>query len=339
MATPSLTTTYLGLELPSPIVASAGPFTGRLDTLSAIADAGAGAVVLPSLFEEEIVRDAFQFHALHVANTDASAEARGFLPPQLTSTGPAERYLELIELAKRRLDIPVIASLNGLSTGSWVRYATEAQQAGADAVELNVYVVAADPHDTALSVEHRLADLVRAVRRAVSVPLAVKLSPFFSALGDVAEQVAGAGADGLVLFNRFSQPDFDLEDMAIVPGLELSTPADVRLPLRWIGLLHGRLPCSLALSGGVHTPTEAVKAIAAGADVAMMTSALLRHGPDHLRTVRDGLQQWLERHDYVSADELRGSMSQRAVPNPDGYERFNYLNSVRRTSARYGAAL
>ncbi len=335
MADSMLSGTYLGLPVPSPIVASAGPFTGRLDTLTAIAAAGAGAVVLPSLFEEEIVRDAFDYHALHIDNADSFAEARGFLP-DLPAPGPAERYLELIGEAKRRLDIPVIASFNGLTTGSWVRYAAEAQSAGADAIELNVYVVAADPHDTALSVEHRLVDLVRAVRQAVSIPLAVKLSPYFSALGDVAEQVAGAGADGLVLFNRFSQPDFDLEEMAVVPGLELSTPGDLRLPLRWIGLLHGRVPCSLALSGGVHSPIEAVKAIAAGADVAMMTSALLRHGPDHLRTVRDGLEAWLVDHDYVSVSELRGSMSQRSVPNPDGYERVNYLQSVRRTSARFG---
>lgn len=334
MTTTMLSTSYLGLELTSPVVASAGPFTGRIDTLTAIAAAGAGAVVLPSLFEEEIVRDALQFHALHADNADSFSEARGFLP-DLPAPGPADRYLDLIAQAKRRLSIPVIASLNGLTTGSWVRYATEVQDAGADAVELNVYMVAADHHDTALSVEHRLIDLVRAVREAVSIPLAVKLSPYFSALGDVAEQVAGAGADGLVLFNRFSQPDLDLEEMAVVPGLELSTPADLRLPLRWIGLLHRRVPCSLALSGGVHSPIEAVKAIAAGADVAMMTSALLRHGPEHLRTVRDGLEAWLVEHEYQSVGELRGSMSQQSVPNPDGYERVNYLQSVRRTSAKF----
>jgi len=330
-----LVSEYLGLRLRSPLVASAGPFTGRVDTLVRLADAGVGAVVLPSLFEEEIEQATRAIHDLHVAGANSFAEAGSFLPV-LDETGPADRYLELIAQAKRRLDIPVIASLNGLSTGSWVRSAGEAADAGADAIELNVYVIAADPADTASTVEHRLIDLVRAVRRAVDVPLAVKLTPYFSALGDVAEQVVGAGADGLVLFNRFSQPDLDLEEMTVIPGLELSTESDLRLPLRWIGLLHGRVPCSLALSGGVHSPIEVVKAIAAGADVAMTTSALLRHGPEFARTLHEGLVEWLEEHEYVSVGELRGSMSQRAVPNPDGYERTNYLQAVRRTTARFG---
>lgn len=328
-----LSTRYLGLSLSSPLVASAGPLTGQLPALQRLQAAGVGAVVLPSLFEEDIVAADNELHALHRLALH-SAEAEGFLPA-LDGPGPAERYVELVAAASRLLDIPVIASLNGLSTGGWVRHAGELVEAGASAIELNVYFVAADPTDTATTVEHRVVDLVRAVRSVVAVPIAVKLSPFFSAVGDVAEQVVGAGADGLVLFNRFSQPDLDLEEMEVVPGFELSTVADLRLPLRWVGLLHGRLPCSLALSGGVHGVTELVKALAVGADVAMTTSALLRHGPDYAATLVEGLTTWLLEHDYESAAELRGSMSQRSAPNPDAYERAQYLDGVRRVSARY----
>ncbi|MEZ5215604.1 MAG: hypothetical protein R2715_03175 [Ilumatobacteraceae bacterium] len=224
-----LGTEYLGLRLTTPVVASAGPLTGRIETLRRLEASGAGAVVLPSLFEEDIVQAALELQDLHTSSVDSFAEATSFLP-ELSAPGPAEEYLDLLRWAKRQLRIPVIASLNGLSTGSWVHWAEQLAANGADALELNVYVVAADPADTAATVEHRVVDLVRAVRSAISIPLAVKLSPFFSAVGDVAQAICGAGADGLVLFNRFSQPDLDLDAMTVVPGLELSTPSEVRLP-------------------------------------------------------------------------------------------------------------
>ena len=334
MSKVDLHTDYLGLRLRSPIVASPGPLTGRIETLRRLQAAGVGAVVLPSLFEEEIVGASMALHEMHTAGTESFAEASSFLP-ELEVKGPAERYVELLTWAKRHLDVPVIASLNGLGSGSWVSWAEELAAAGADALELNVYVIAADPGDTAATVEARLIDLVRSVRAAIGIPLAVKLSPYFSALGHVAEQIAGSGANGLVLFNRFSQPDFDLDEMCIVPGLELSTPVSLRLPLRWIGLLHGRVPCSLALSGGVESSLEVIKGIAAGADVAMTTSSLLRHGPEHVATLLRGVEEWLLARDYESIGELRGSMSQSAVPNPDGYERANYLQAIRRTTQKY----
>ena len=327
---------YLGLELSAPIVASAGPLTGRLDTLHRLEAAGAAAVVLPSLFEEEIVSAAFQLHAIHSQGAGVFAEASSYLLADVPDTPTdLDRYLDLVADASAQLSVPVIASLNGMSTGGWVRYATELAQAGAAAIELNVYLMAADRSDTAATVENRIVDLVRAVREAVSIPLAVKLSPYFSALGNVAKAVVGAGADGLVLFNRFYQPEIDLESLTVQPSLELSTAADLRSPLRWIAVLHGQVPCSLALSGGVHTWVDVVKGLLAGADVTMTTSSLLRLGPEHVHELLRGVVAWLDEHDYESIEQLRGSMSQQAVPDPDAYERSNYLKVLRHGAARY----
>jgi dihydroorotate dehydrogenase (fumarate) len=333
--TADLSTEYLGLSLTGPVVASAGPLTGRLDTLWRLEAAGAAAVVLPSLFEEEIVRAAFELHDYHGHGAGVFAEATSYLPEMPDTPADVDRYLALVSHASAQLSVPVIASLNGLSTGGWVSYATELAEAGASAIELNVYLMASDPSDTAATIENRVVDLVRAVRSAVSIPVAVKLSPFFSALGNLAEAVVGAGADGLVLFNRFYQPDIDLDTLTVVPSLDLSSSAELRLPLRWIGVLRDRLACSLALSGGVHTSRDAIKGLLAGANVVMSTSALLRFGPEHVRELTRGISSWLDENDYESVHQMRGSMSQNSVPDPDAYERSNYLKVLRHGADRY----
>jgi dihydroorotate dehydrogenase (fumarate) len=291
-----LRTRYLGLELRSPLVASASPLTGTLDGLKRLEAAGAGAVVLPSLFEEDLADEA-----------------------------GAASYLSLVEQAKATLSVPVIASLNGSSRGGWVRHAARLEQAGADALELNVYYISSSPGQSGSEVEWGYLDIVRAVRQAVGIPLAVKLSPFFSSLVNMAGQLVGAGANGLVLFNRFYQPDLDIEKLEVVPTLELSTSAELRLPLRWVAILHRRHGISLAASTGVHTPVDVVKVLLAGADVAMMTSALLRQGPDHLSHVQAHLGDWLDRHGHGSVDAIRGRLSQRSLHDPAAFERANYL--------------
>jgi len=296
---------YLGLDLRSPLVASASPLTGTIDGLRRLEEAGVAAVVLPSLFEEE-------------AGGTAGPEGHGSSPPG---------HLELVEKARAALSVPVIASLNGVSPGGWTRYAAQLEEAGADALELNVYYISASPGLSGTEVEWRYLDLVRSVRRTIQIPLAVKVSPYFSSITNLAGRLVEVGARGLVLFNRFYQPDLDVETLEVVPRLELSTSAELRLPLRWIAILHGRVAASLAASTGVHTAEDAVKALLAGADVVMMTSALLRHGPDHLRTVEAGLRGWLERHGH-HLGEVRGRLSQRAIGDPAAYERANYLRML-----------
>jgi dihydroorotate dehydrogenase (fumarate) len=315
-----LRTRYLGLELRSPLLASSSPLTGSLDGLRKLEAAGAGAVVLPSLFEEELTGKADQ---------PGDPGAAGRRPGQAGyGAGPAA-YLSLVEQAKAELSIPVIASLNGVTRGGWVRYAARLEAAGADALELNVYYVSTSPGLSGTDVERRYLDLVQAVRRAVRIPLAVKLSPYFSALANLARRLVEAGADGLVLFNRFYQPDLDAETLDVVPSLELSSSTELRLPLRWVAILHGHLGrASLAASTGVHTAEDVVKALLAGADVAMMTSALLRDGPEHLAHVEAGLRDWLTAHGYHSPDQLRGRASQRGVRDPQAFERANYLKTL-----------
>jgi len=283
-----LRTRYLGLELQSPLVASASPLTGSLDGLRKLEVAGAGAVVLPSLFEEELATGQDQVGG----DPDVGrADQAGY------GAGPAA-YLSLVEQAKAALSIPVIASLNGTTRGGWVRHAARLEEAGADALELNIYYVSSRPGLSGGEVEENYLDVVRAVRRAIGIPLAVKLSPYFSSLANLAGQLVEAGANGLVLFNRFYQPDLDIETMEVLPALELSSSAELRLPLRWIAILHRRFGVSLAASTGVHTAEDVVKVLLAGADVAMMTSALLHNGPDHLRPVELGLQDGMDRHRY-----------------------------------------
>jgi dihydroorotate dehydrogenase (fumarate) len=324
-----LSTRWLGLALRSPLVPSSSPLTGDLDGLRRLEDAGAAAVVLPSLFEEEIVHESLQVDRLLRSGAESFAEALSYFPELDDYDLGPDRFLELVSRAKRALSIPVIASLNGTSKGGWTEHARLFQEAGADALELNVHQVAADPAVGAAELEARLRELVAAVRGAVRIPLAVKLGPFFTALANLARELAGAGADGLVLFNRFYQPDLDLETLTVRPRLVLSRPEELGLPLRWIGILRGRVRACLAASGGVHSAEDVLKALLAGADVTMMASALLRHGPEHLRKVEAGLAAWLEAREYESVAQLTGSVSQRAAADPGAFERANYLKTLR----------
>jgi dihydroorotate dehydrogenase (fumarate) len=322
-----LRTRYLGLELRSPLVASSSPLTGTLDGLQRLEAAGAGAVVLPSLFEEDLAEETRQVDAL-LATGATGAEASAGYPDQAGyGAGPAA-YLALVSQAKAALSIPVMASLNGISRGGWVRYASRLEQAGADALELNIYYVSSRPGQSASEVEWHYLDVVGAVRQAIGIPLAVKLSPYFSSLANLAGQLAEAGANGLVLFNRFYQPDLDIETLEVTPRLELSTSTELRLPLRWVAILHRRFGISLGASTGVHTATDVLKVLLAGADVAMMTSALLRHGPDHLRSLEVQVRDWMDRHRYETVDQLRGRASQRSVPDPAAFERANYIKTL-----------
>jgi dihydroorotate dehydrogenase (fumarate) len=324
-----LRTRYLGLELPSPLVASSSPLTGSLDGLRRLEAAGAGAVVLPSLFEEDLAPE-----GSGEPRRGAPVDQEGSAPPAADpgdkagyGAGPGS-YLSLVEQAKAALSIPVIASLNGVSRGGWAGYASRLEEAGADALELNVYYVSSRPGLSGSDVEWHYLDVVRAVRRATGIPLAVKLSPYFSSMANMAGQLVEAGANGLVLFNRFYQPDLDVEAMEVRPALELSTSTELRLPLRWIAILHRRHRVSLAASTGVHTVEDVLKVLLAGADVAMMTSALLRNGPDHLRPLETGLRDWMDRHGFETVDQLRGRLSQRSIPNPAAFERANYIKTL-----------
>ncbi len=326
--TPDLTTTYLGLPLRSPIVASASPLTGDLDTLLELEAAGVGAAVLPSLFEEQIEHEQVDVHELLEHMTHSFGEALTWFPElDDYSTGP-EAYLEHLRAAKAALGVPVIASLNGISTGGWLRYARLCEEAGADALELNVYAVEADPAVPGAAVEERTVALVREVRAAISIPLAVKVGPFYSAFAHMAGRLHEAGADGLVLFNRFLQPDVDLETLAVEPRLVLSTPTELRLPLRWIAILRGRVPVSLAGTTGVHDWEGALKLLLAGADAVMVASAALERGPAVVQELLDGLRAWLEEREYVSVEQLKGSLSQAACPDPAAFERGNYMRAL-----------
>ena len=320
-----LGTTYLGLPLASPIVASASPLTGELDTARRIVDAGAAAIVLPSLFEEEILREEVELNLALEAGAEHFAEALDYFPGVPEIATAADRYIAKVARLKAAVDVPVIASLNATSPGGWTRYAALLAEAGADAIELNLYHVAADPDRSAADVEDEKLAVVAAVRGAITVPLAVKLSPYFSSTAHFARRVVEAGADGLVLFNRFYQPDIDLDALDVVPRLELSSPWELRLPLRWIAILRPLLQgTSLAATSGIASGADAAKAIAVGADVAMMTSAILRFGPGHVATVTAELQRWLDEHDYVGVSQLRASMSHTATADPAAFERANY---------------
>lgn len=324
-----LTTTYLGMRLAHPIVPSASPITGKLDVLRRLQDAGASAVVLPSLFEEQITYEEQEMQRLAEFAAESFAEATfGYFPEmQDYNTGPGS-YLKLIEDAKAALDIPVIASLNGSSVSGWLKYAKKIEEAGADALELNVYFVPDDPSASGAEVEERYLDLVRACRQSVAIPMAVKVGPYFSSVANMVGRIANAGANGLVLFNRYLMPDMDLESLTVTPALKLSDPSELRLPLRWIALLRGKVPVSLALSSGVHSAADALKAILAGADVAMMTSSLLRHGPEYVTTVLDGVRSWLDEHEYLSVEQAKGSLSEEAAPNPEAFSRANYMKAL-----------
>jgi dihydroorotate dehydrogenase (fumarate) len=325
MTKPDLRTNYLGLDLTHPIVASSSPLSKTLDGLRRIEDAGASAVVLFSLFEEQILMENRAFEHLLGAGAESFAEALGYFPRVNEFEVGPDAYLELIRRAKEALDIPVIASLNGVSDSGWTRYARLMQEAGADALELNIFLIPADLELSSSTVEERYLNVVRAVRASVKIPLAVKLGPYFSAFGDMAKRMAAAGANGLVLFNRFYQPDIDLAALEVSPSLELSAPAEIRLPLLWIALLRERVPVALAATTGVQTADEVVKYLLAGADVVMTTSALLRYGVDYLDTLINGLETWLELNEFESVAQIRGWMSQKRLPDAGEYERANYI--------------
>jgi dihydroorotate dehydrogenase (fumarate) len=325
-----LRTRYLGLDLRSPIVASSSPLTGAEDTARLIEEAGAGAIVLPSLFEEEILNEEIQLTRSLEAGSEQFAEALDYFPAMGAYHSAGDRYLAYLERVRSQAGVPVIASLNATTPGGWVRYARLMQDAGADALELNLYRLAADPRRTAVDMEAADLALIAAVRASVTIPLAVKLSPYYTALADFAGRVAETGADGLVLFNRFYQPDLDLESLDVVTRLDLSRPWELRLPMRWIAILRPQLPArvSLAATSGVHGGRDVVKSLMVGADVAMMTSALLLHGPSYVRTVEEDLVAWMTEHEYVSVSQMRGSANQAAVDDPSAFERANYMETL-----------
>jgi dihydroorotate dehydrogenase (fumarate) len=326
---------YLGLELGNPIVASASPLTGSIDSLKRLQDAGVGAVVLPSLFEEQIEHEEMATHNLMLYGAELSPEARGFFPEmQPHETGTA-KYLKLIGDARKALSAPVIASLNGHTPGGWTRIAKQCEEAGAQAIELNVYFLAADPGDSGAAVEQRYIDLVASVRAATSVPVAVKVAPYFSAMASMAVRLVEAGASGLVLFNRFVQPDIMLEELEVAPHLVLSTSDELRLALRWIAILHGRVEASLAATGGAHTPDDVLKLLLAGADCVMVASSLLKLGPQHVGTLVRGIESWMNERDYESVAQMKGSLSQQSCPDPDAFERANYMKALKSYTSEF----
>jgi dihydroorotate dehydrogenase (fumarate) len=322
---PDLSTTYLGLPLKSPLVVSAGPLSESIDNIRRMEDAGAAAVVLYSLFEEQITLESHHLDRFLSHGTESVAESLTYFPDMESYALGPDGYLEHVRRAKAAVDIPVIGSLNGVSTGGWIGYAKKIEEAGADALELNVYYIPTDPDMTGAQVERMYADLVRDVKASVRIPVAVKLGHFWSALANVAACLDGAGADALVLFNRFYLPDFDLENLEVVPHLTLSSSYELLLRLHWVAILHGHVRADLAVTGGVHTVEDVLKAMMAGARVAMMTSALLQNGIEHLAALRSGLLAWMDAHEYESIRQMQGSMSYRSVREPAAFERANYM--------------
>jgi dihydroorotate dehydrogenase (fumarate) len=319
-----LSTTYLGMTLAHPLMTGASPLVDHLDLVRRLEDAGAAAITMHSLFEEQLTMEAAATWQAIDAAADVHAEAASYFPfPDDYALGPDE-YLEQIGRIKAAVSIPVIASLNGVTGDGWTRYARLIEQAGADALELNVYLVAVGLESGGL-IERRLLDIVSDVRASIGLPIAVKLSPFWSSLSHLAVALEGAGADGLVLFNRFYQPDIDIETQDVVPRLHLSDSSELLLRVRWLAALSGRVRASLAASGGVHTVEDAVKAVMAGADAVQLVSALLKHGPEHLRVLIAGLQHWMEEREYASVAQMRGSMSLERCPDPRAFERGNYM--------------
>jgi len=324
-----LSTTYLGLQLRTPLVASASPLSQELDCIRRLEDAGASAVVLYSLFEEQLRQESLELDYHLSVGTESFAESLTFFPqPGEFHTGP-EGYLNHIRKVKDAVDLPIIASLNGSTLGGWTSYARQMEEAGADAIELNIYFVPADFDLSAAEVEQVYLDIVRAVKITVQIPVAVKLNPFFSNLANMAKRLEAGGADGLVLFNRFYQPDIDIEELEVKPSVLLSTSQALRLPLTWIGILYGRIKASLAATSGIHRAEDVVKMLLVGADVTMLCSALLRNGVNHLRHVEGGLREWMENHEYESVRQMQGSMSQIRCPDPGAFERAQYMRAVK----------
>lgn len=321
---PDLSTTYLGLNLKNPLVAAASPLSKKLERARKLEEAGISAVVMYSLFEEQIIRESLELD--HHLSHDGSAEALSYLPDGGLYGVSPEKYLNQVTNLKKALSIPVIGSLNGVSKGGWTRYASKIQEAGADALELNMYYLATDPDIPSSDIEDTQVELVAQVKSAITIPLAVKISPFVTSIPNFARRLVEAGADGLVLFNRFYQPDFDLEDLEVLHTLDLSTSADLRLPLRWISILYGKVNADLALTSGVHSSNDLLKAMMAGAQVAMVASELLWDGSmRRAQEILNHTHAWMEEHDYQSIKQMHGSMSQKSVKDPAAFERANYM--------------
>jgi len=319
-----LSTTYMGLTLPHPLMPGASPLAYDLDSVKRLEDAGAAAIVMPSLFEEQILREQLAAHESLVTHTEAFAEALDYLPSHEDyKLGPHE-YLEKVQAIKKLTDLPVIASLNGIHGGRWLDYAQLIEQAGADALEINMYYVAMDPAETGPVLEDRAIEMVRSIKQSIQIPIAIKLSPFYTSLVDFADRLVKAGADALVIFNRFYQPDIDVEELE-VNRVNLSSPDELLLRIRWLAILSCRVEASLAVTGGVHSEIDTIKSIMAGANAVQLVSALLERGPEHLLTVREDLERWLVDHEYDSLHQLRGSMNLENCPNPAAYERANYV--------------
>ena len=324
-----LRTRYLGMELKNPLVPSSSPVTRHFDNLRKLEDAGAAAVILPSLFEEEIDRHSYLLDRYLTQGSESYAEAISYFPEALTYRGVGvEPYANYIRRAKEALSIPVIASLNGKSLGGWIDHAHTLAEAGADALELNIYFIAANFEQSGQNVEQIYLDILRAVKKQVDIPVVMKLNPFFSSTAFMARQFCEAGADGLALFNRFYQPDLDIENLEITPHLVLSNSDEMRLPLRWIAILYGRVSADLALTTGIHTAQDVLKAVAAGANITMLASVLLHHGADHIGRLLTDIERWLVEHEYESLEQLQGSLSQINCPSPVAFERANYVNIV-----------
>jgi dihydroorotate dehydrogenase (fumarate) len=324
-----LRVTYLGLELNNPLVASSSPMTQSVDSLKALQSAGIGAVVLPSIYEEQIEHEAMEILRLYEFGADSFAEAlSGYFPEFEDYATTTDSYLRHVTEAKAALQVPVIASLNGTSGGGWTQYARKIEAAGADALELNIYLIPTDPYALGSDVEKRYLELVESVRAEIEIPLAVKIGPYFSSLPHMAKRLAEAGADGLVLFNRFFQPDIDLETLELEPKVHLSPATASLLPLRWIGILNGHVEADLALTSGIQTAEDALKALLVGANAVMMASSLLRHGPSLITSMLDQMQTWLDDREYQSVRQMQGSMSLASAPNPEAFIRANYMKML-----------
>jgi len=321
-----LSTTYMGLKLKNPLVPSASPLSYKLDLAKQLEDNGASALVMYSLFEEQITQEMRNLDHTLATHSEAFAEALNYFPePEEYKNLHAEEYLEQIYRLKSSLDIPIIASLNGVSAGGWMDYARKMQQAGADALELNIYYMATDPAMSSKDVEENYLNDIRTVRHACGIPISVKVGPYFSAFANFAVRMVAAGADALVLFNRFYQPDINLSDLTVEPSLHFSSEFEKRLPMRWIAILYGQVKASLAATTGVHSSEDAIKMLLCGADVAMLASTLLKHGPNKLQNILDGLEQWMIDYEYESVEQMKGSMSYQNVAEPAAFERANYL--------------
>ena len=324
-----LTTRYLGLKLRTPLVPSASPLSQEIGVIRRLEDAGASAIVLYSLFEEQLRQESLELDHHLSAGTESFSESMTFFPQASEFRLGPDGYLDHIRKAKEAVDIPVIASLNGATVGGWAKFARAIEQAGADALECNIYYIPTNLDQKAAEVEQTYIDIVWAVKSAISIPVAVKISPFFTNFANMAKRLDDAGADGLVLFNRFYQPDIDLDELEIRPNVLLSTPQALRLPLTWIGILFGRIQASLAATSGVNDPQDVIKLLMVGADVTMLCSSLLRNGIDHLRQIENGLVDWMEQHEYESVDQMQGSMSQLRCPDPGAFERAQYMRAVK----------